>query len=106
MPDWGSLWSGSVLADESVAEAALEVGGQRLGWLFDGQSASEDLGLLGREFLLGEDPLRLQVGQLLQLRDLPVAVIRGGWRRWRLGVRLFLRRVALFLLRPAFRLAA
>ena len=102
----GELVVRNLLADEPVAEPALEVGGERLGWLFDGQSASEDLGLLGREFLLGEDPLRLQVGQLLQLRDLVVPIVRGGWRCRRLLVLLLLRRVALLLLGPACRLAA
>src|SRR6185503_11324582 len=67
-------------------------------------SAAQDLGLLGRELLLGEDALRLQVGQLLELSDLLVARVLGRRRR---GVRLlFWRVLRLLLLRPAPGLAA
>ena len=78
-PDLRQLVVWNVLADVLVAEPALEVREAGFVFRFDGQaSASQDLGLLGRELLLGEDALRLQVGQLLQLRDLA-----GRGRPWR-----------------------
>ena len=72
---------GHVLADELVAEPALEVVEPARSVVGSAaSSAAQDLGLLGRELLLGQDALRLQVGQLLELRDLLVAVILGGRR--------------------------
>src|SRR5690348_2738515 len=47
-------------------------------------SPVEDSGLLGGELLLGEDPLRFQIAQLLELGD-PVVLRVWRWRR-RLGV--------------------
>src|SRR4051812_44452342 len=67
----------------------------------------EDLGLLRRKLLFGEDALRLQARELLQLRDLPVPVIGCRWRGLRiLLLRVPLLRVTLLLLRPSCSLAA
>ena len=48
----------------------------------DGRSNAQDLGLLRRELLVGEDALRVELRELLQLSDI---VGRGAsrWRRWR-----------------------
>jgi membrane protein len=74
-------------------------------------SAAEDLRLLGLELGVGEDSLRLQVREFLQLRD-GVCGGRGRGRRGGLLLLLLLRVVlvarvlVVLLLRPAVRLAA
>ncbi len=76
MPDSGSWWSGTS-SQMNLLPNRLSRSASRASVVGStASSASEDLGLLGRELLLGEDALRLQVGQLLQLRDLLVAVVR------------------------------